>query len=304
MLMQHFQAKRVTATTYAWPMLRTVFTEVLDEQQWYQLWDNVISSPSYFLLFAAVAYNITQRAVLLGLASLRTIEKFFDEENSINMKSFVRKVYWLMDNCPSQLHPKKYMRDFDPLQTGHYQKILNYPKIVSNVRDEHIEELKCENQILNKKLYELEKLEMALVDRLTNGWRKEEHERRMKKVEQTYQEALVREEQRVAYQRKQLLLYQRQLKDRESQILDAAWQGRHEQVISQREDELSTFLNDMERHVSRFDEEANHFSVIFLNFLFAENSRRNRSSESGRAFSGSRNGRNHPTGDDGREQSD
>lgn len=248
-LIKYYKAKKVTTSTYAWYTLRTVYTEVLDEQQWYQLWDNVVSNPSWFLLFSIVAYNMIQRTVIMRLTSLSMIEKFFSEQNGIVMKSFVKKIYWLMEHCPVHLHPKKYMHEFEPLQNDQYQKLLNYPKILANTRNEHIDQLKRENTMMNKKLHELEKMEMALVDRLTNGWRKGEHERRMKKVEKSYEEALLREEQRLAYQRKQLILYQRLLRDRDSQILDAVRSEKHEQIICQRQDELSNFLRDLERQV-------------------------------------------------------
>lgn len=249
-LVRHYKVKSVTTKTYAWKTLRSVFTEVLDEQQWYRLWDNVVSSPSYFLPFAIVAYNIIQKPVIMRLPLPNDIDSFFEEQNNIDMRRFVEKTYWLMDKCPERLHPRRYMVDFEPLQTGYYQKFVNFPKVIVNARNAQMEELKCENKVLNEKLYELEKLERSLVDRLTNDWRREEHERRLNSVEQVYEETLLREEERVAYQRKQLLLYQRQLRDRENQILEATRHGKNERAIVQQEDELNTFLNELERYVS------------------------------------------------------
>lgn len=250
-LMQFYKTKSVTVTTYAWKTLTTAFTEVLDDRQWYQLWDNVVSNPSDFLLFAIVAYNIVQKNVIMRLGSKRTIEKFFDEQNNIDMKMFIRKIYLLNKNCPEQLHPSKYMHNFQSMQIDQYQKMLNYPKVLVNVRNTQMDTLRNENKIFNQKIHELEKMEQALVDRLTNDWRKEEHERRLKTVQQLYAEALLREEERIAYQRKQLLLYQRQLKDRECEIMDAVQQGQQERVLHQREDELTALLNEIEQNVSK-----------------------------------------------------
>lgn len=249
-LMQFYKAKSVTVTTYAWKTLTTAFTEVLDDRQWYQLWDNIISNPSYFLLFAIVAYNIVQKPVIMRLASQRAIAKFFDEQNNIDMKLLIKKMYLLNKNCPGQLHPSKYMHSFQSLQIGQYQKMLNYPKVLVNVRNMQMETLRNEHKIFNQKIHELEKMEQTLVDRLTNDWRKEEHKRRLKTVEKLYGEALLREEERIAYQRKQLLLYQRQVNDRECAIMDAVHQGQQERVLNQREAELDAFLNEIEQNVS------------------------------------------------------
>lgn len=50
---------------YAWPLLETLFSEVLMREEWLKLFDNVFSNHPSFLLMAVVAYVICCRAPLL-----------------------------------------------------------------------------------------------------------------------------------------------------------------------------------------------------------------------------------------------
>uniref|UniRef100_A0A8D2HIP9 TBC1 domain family member 31 n=1 Tax=Urocitellus parryii TaxID=9999 RepID=A0A8D2HIP9_UROPR len=65
-LLQHFIAHDITSQLYAWPLLETVFSEVLTREEWLKLFDNVFSNHPSFLLMTVVAYNICSRAPLLN----------------------------------------------------------------------------------------------------------------------------------------------------------------------------------------------------------------------------------------------
>ncbi|KAK1332015.1 hypothetical protein QTO34_007692 [Cnephaeus nilssonii] len=65
-LLQHFIDRDVTSQLYAWPLLETVFSEVLTREEWLKLFDNVFSNHPSFLLMTVVAYNICSRAPLLN----------------------------------------------------------------------------------------------------------------------------------------------------------------------------------------------------------------------------------------------
>lgn len=53
---------------YAWPLLQTLFSEVLTRDEWLRLFDNVFSNHTAFLLVAVVAYVTCCRVQLLTLA--------------------------------------------------------------------------------------------------------------------------------------------------------------------------------------------------------------------------------------------
>uniref|UniRef100_A0A2K6EVD7 TBC1 domain family member 31 n=1 Tax=Propithecus coquereli TaxID=379532 RepID=A0A2K6EVD7_PROCO len=65
-LLQHFVDHDVTSQLYAWPLLETVFSEVLTREEWLKLFDNVFSNHPSFLLMTVVAYNVCSRAPLLN----------------------------------------------------------------------------------------------------------------------------------------------------------------------------------------------------------------------------------------------
>lgn len=69
-------------------------------------------------------------------------------------------------------------------------------------------------------------------------------------VEKLYEEALLKEEERIAYQRKLLLLYQRQIREREQQILEETRNSAIRKNVSAKENELEKLLKNFERKVS------------------------------------------------------
>ncbi|XP_047278389.1 TBC1 domain family member 31 isoform X12 [Homo sapiens] len=65
-LLQHFIDHDITSQLYAWPLLETVFSEVLTREEWLKLFDNIFSNHPSFLLMTVVAYNICSRTPLLS----------------------------------------------------------------------------------------------------------------------------------------------------------------------------------------------------------------------------------------------
>lgn len=219
-LVRFYVYHNVTSKTYAWSLLQTAFTEVLDEEQWRQLWDHIISNAVEYLLFTIVAYNSVMKDVIMRLDSKVAIERFFEEQNIIEMKRFIRKTYDIIEKCPENLRPNRYLKKFTPLSSGFYEKFTNYPRALISVKDKEVEKLMVENQILNDKLYELEKKELAWANRLECTLKAEEHTKRLMAVEKAYEDKIIKEQDRVAMQRKHLLLYQKQLRDSEQYMLE------------------------------------------------------------------------------------
>nr|XP_028708725.1 TBC1 domain family member 31 isoform X5 [Macaca mulatta] len=65
-LLRHFIDHDITSQLYAWPLLETVFSEVLTREEWLKLFDNIFSNHPSFLLMTVVAYNICSRVPLLN----------------------------------------------------------------------------------------------------------------------------------------------------------------------------------------------------------------------------------------------
>ncbi|TNN32820.1 TBC1 domain family member 31 [Liparis tanakae] len=64
-LLQHLVDCGVTSQLYVWPLLETLFSEVLTRDEWLRLFDNVFSNHPAFLLMACVAYVSCCREPLL-----------------------------------------------------------------------------------------------------------------------------------------------------------------------------------------------------------------------------------------------
>lgn len=248
-LMQFYKANLVTATVYGWSLVQSAFTEALDDLQWLQLWDNVISQPPEFLLFCVVAYNVLLKSSIMRLESTAAIENFFEEQTTLNVLRIITKAEELMKFCPNDLLPQKFMTSMKPLHSNQYQKLTNFPKILVQKSSTNSDCVQKEVRLLNRKMFELEKLERSLAESAEDEAKREEQRRRLKEVERTYEEAILREEDRVAYQKKHLLLYQKQLREREQRLHELASKSAHERNVEKREGELHTLLHDFQRDV-------------------------------------------------------
>lgn len=249
-LSKFYGLQGVQSKVFAWSLARTAFTEALDEPQWLQLWDHVVSGPSYFLVFAIVAFNSMHKATIIRLYNAEAIERYFDEPPAMDMNAFLKRIYHFMAQCPERLHPKQYMVDFEPLANDQYQKFTNYPKQLFDKRAKCADGLVQERQLISKKYAELERIELAMIDRLGNAMRADEHQRRMRNVELAYEETMLRELERVEQQRKHLILYERQIYDREMAFRLAQIESEQQHVIDERKSELQSVVNQCERNVS------------------------------------------------------
>lgn len=179
-LMDFYIKMKITSKIYAWTILENACSEIFDEKQWLKLWDHVLSNKPYFLIFCVVSYSIVQKSILMKLDRIDSIEQFFHEQNNIDFQKFIKKTYQLMDNCPDDVHPKKNIKIFEPLLPGQYQKFNNFPMLLIDVRNKEIDSLKVENEILENKINELEKIEKSVNEKYEETRKAEEHEKRIR----------------------------------------------------------------------------------------------------------------------------
>jgi hypothetical protein len=178
-LYEFYKSKNITPKIYALPLMETAFSEVLDEQQWLQLWDHIFSNDSHFMVFIIVAYNSAQRLTIMR-CDAEGIERIFLEQNYVNMKKLTSKAYRLMAKCPVAIHPERYMKPFSPLTRGEYKKFENYPKNLTDMKVNEMDALRKEQKMLDKKIVEMTSLEKAINSRLESFRMDEEYEKRMR----------------------------------------------------------------------------------------------------------------------------
>ena len=82
---------------YGWPLLRTIFTEVLTRDEWLQLWDHLFAwheTPN-MLLVAVIAYLTINRSTILGIKDVVELERYVHVGHPIDMQRFTRTIWHL-----------------------------------------------------------------------------------------------------------------------------------------------------------------------------------------------------------------
>lgn len=263
-LIQFYRHHFITSATYAWKMLRTAFSDVLVEYQWYQLWDHIISASGkpYFLVFIVVAFNCINCNFVQRLNNSKEINAYFNEPCAINISYWLRKSYALMSKCPINLHPNQYMKEQHGLGVEQqYNKILNYPHIEFNIRMKQKKQLQNQMQCINRKYMKLEKFEIKLMQQIVNDVQSKEHHQRMQKVQLTHELASINQLKRIENQRQHLILTARQLNDRESMMNIILKENDAQNDVNTCEIQLQRALCDMVKSVRIYFKGSN---IIFL----------------------------------------
>jgi hypothetical protein len=107
-LMKHLVAAGVSSQTYAWAMLRSAFTEVLNKSEWLRLWDHLFTNAHdpALILCAVAAYTIYNRNALMPAKDKKELEPFWHRQNPINMSDFILLMYELRRKTPSSTLPR------------------------------------------------------------------------------------------------------------------------------------------------------------------------------------------------------
>ena len=101
-------ALEVSSATYAWSLLRSVFTEVLNKGEWLRLWDHLFTNAhdTPLLLCAVAAYSIYNRNAIMPARSASEVDPFYHRQNPVNMSDFILLVYELRRKTPTSVLPK------------------------------------------------------------------------------------------------------------------------------------------------------------------------------------------------------
>ncbi|XP_028919506.1 TBC1 domain family member 31 isoform X1 [Ornithorhynchus anatinus] len=254
-LLQHFMKYDVTSQLYAWPLLETVFSEVLTREEWLKVFDNVFSNHPSFLLMTVVAYNTCFRAPLLNCTQKDDFEYFFHHRNNLDINALIREAYRLMDVTPADIHPRRMLDDFVPLTKGQYPIFNKYPKFIvdyqtqerERIRNDEMEYLR-ERQLVHE--LEAETLQRKVED---DAWYRKQA--LLCEAEKRRREILLEEEEKLVEQRQRLAAMKRELKIKELQLLDAARRRFLKYQQGQREMELKRLDDEIGRKMSMRDRE-------------------------------------------------
>ena len=130
----HFRKMGFHPVQYAWPLLQTMFSEVLPKSQWLVAMDHVLSFPQQpQLMFAiAAAYLLQLRSSLMTISSSAQLAASVRRMSPIDIKRLIKKAKELLPQLTGDKCPETYSYQL-PISSpgqGAYPVLGGYPKYV------------------------------------------------------------------------------------------------------------------------------------------------------------------------------
>ncbi|XP_063183551.1 TBC1 domain family member 31 isoform X3 [Chroicocephalus ridibundus] len=254
-LLQHLIKYNVTSQVYAWPLLETLFSEVLTREEWLKVFDNIFSNhPSYFLMIV-IAYIICSRAPLLHCNQIEDFEYFFHHRNNLDISVVIKEAYHLMETTPLDIHPQRVLDDFIPLTKGQYPVFNKYPKFIVDYQTQERERIRQDEIEYLRERQLAHELEAKAQERKAEDeawYRKQEL---LREAEEQRRKMLLEEEEKLAEQRQRLAAVKRELKVKELQFLDASRRRFLKYQQDQRQMELKRLDDEIARKATMREQE-------------------------------------------------
>uniref|UniRef100_A0A8C2EE89 TBC1 domain family member 31 n=1 Tax=Cyprinus carpio TaxID=7962 RepID=A0A8C2EE89_CYPCA len=254
-LLQHFVACGVTSQLYAWPLLETLFSEVLMREEWLKLFDNVFSNHPSFLLMAVVAYVTCCRAPLLLCTERKDFEYFFHHRNSLDISAMLKEAYRLMDSTPADIHPSSALSDFEPLTQGQYPIFNKYPTFIVEYQSQERERIRQQEVEYLRERQEVQELHAEAVRQQAEfeAWYKQQE--LLLQGEEQRRRILQEEESKLAQQRARLAAMKRELKVKELNLIDSSRRRFLKHQQDQRRIQLKRLDDEIQRKMVLRDQE-------------------------------------------------
>uniref|UniRef100_A0A8C8R4Z7 TBC1 domain family member 31 n=1 Tax=Pelusios castaneus TaxID=367368 RepID=A0A8C8R4Z7_9SAUR len=254
-LLQHLINCSVTSQLYAWPLLETLFSEVLTREEWLKVFDNIFSNHPSYLLMMVAAYIICSRAPLLHCNQTEDFEYFFHHRNNLDINVVIKEAYHLMEATPADIHPQRMLDDFIPLTKGQYPVFNKYPKFIVDYQTQERERIRQDEIEFLRERQLVHEIEAKAIQRKVEDeawYRKQEL---LQEAEEQRRKILLQEEEKLADQRQRLAAVKRELKVKELQLLDAARRRFLKHQQDQRQMELKRLDDEIARKVSMRERE-------------------------------------------------
>lgn len=263
-LLDHLMKNNIPSTVYAWSLLKVAFSETLTSQEWQIFWDHVLINEPAFLLMGVAAYNIINRSILFSLNNTTDFFQFYHSQNIPNMKLFIAKTYELLRTTSDRNHPRKYLKSFKGLIVEIYPVFTDYPKSLVEFRENALccfEEEKKDLELMKKSI-SLHKSEME--KDLLNYETQEEQNKRLKSLENIYNEKINEEKQRILNERKKLIEMQKQLHEEEIAKLVASRDRLLEKSVKEKCETLEHLIKTIDSNKLSQELELEKAESVFL----------------------------------------
>lgn len=246
-LLQHLVDCGITSQLYVWPLLETLFSEVLTRDEWLRLFDSVFSNHPSFLLMACVAYIICCREPLLLCSQKQDFEYFFHHRNNLDIGAMIKEAYRLMGNTPADIHPRTMLSDFTPLTKGQYPVFNQYPEFIVEYQSREREKIRLQEMEYFRERQEVSALRADFVHRKAEEEAYYVQQELLLKAEEQRRNLLAQEEEKLTQQRAKLAAMKRELKVKELQLLDAT----RRRFLKHQQDLRATQIQRLEQEISR-----------------------------------------------------
>ncbi|ETM99829.1 hypothetical protein PPTG_18638 [Phytophthora nicotianae INRA-310] len=211
-LLDHFTRYQITSEAFAWSLLKTIFTEVLSEDEWMCLWDHLFafSDTPQLIYVAVLTYLSYFRSALLAACDRFSIEQFFHQQNAIDIQKFVQ----LMMNLREKLDLSEFTAIEDPAATdnaassqgpywplprGQYPAFAHYPRFVVDFQISERNRIALEEAELARKQTLFDQIEQE------SAKLKAEHEKWMKERKMVLMAEERRRKEAIAVEKERIL---------------------------------------------------------------------------------------------------
>uniref|UniRef100_UPI0037E9B930 TBC1 domain family member 31 n=1 Tax=Semicossyphus pulcher TaxID=241346 RepID=UPI0037E9B930 len=246
-LLQHLVDCGITSQLYVWPLLETLFSEVLTREEWLKLFDNIFSNHPSFLLVACVAYITCCREPLLLCSQKQDFEYFFHHRNNLDVGAMIKEAYRLMGSTPADIHPRTMLSDFTPLTKGQYPVFNQYPEFVVEYQSREREKIRLQELEYLRERQEVSALRADFVRRQAEEEAYYAQQELLQKAEEQRRNLLAQEEEKLTQQRAKLAAMKRELKVKELQLLDAT----RRRFLKHQQDLRTTQIQGLEQEIGR-----------------------------------------------------
>ncbi|XP_071957436.1 TBC1 domain family member 31-like isoform X2 [Antedon mediterranea] len=246
-LLQHFVKHGITTQVYAWPMMETLFSEIVTRDEWLKLWDNIFTNHPSFMMYVVAAYLICSRQPLINCVELSDFEYFFHHRNPVDITAVIKCAYELQNTTPNEINPVKAIEDFRPLTRGQYPVFNKYPKFIVDYQAQEREQIRQDEMdyLHQREVANEIKEQTELRKKKEEGWYHQQE--LLQEAEEERRRNLMTEEQKLADQRLRLQAMKRELCMREMQVLDATRMRFMEHQGNQRETQLRRLDDELTR---------------------------------------------------------
>uniref|UniRef100_A0A3P8VUA3 TBC1 domain family member 31 n=1 Tax=Cynoglossus semilaevis TaxID=244447 RepID=A0A3P8VUA3_CYNSE len=246
-LLQHLVNCGITSQLYVWPLLETLFSEVLTRDEWLRLFDNVFTNHPSFLIMACVAYITCCREPLLLCTQKQDFEYFFHHRNNLDVGALMKEAYRLMSSTPADIHPRTMLSDFTPLTTGQYPVFNHYPDFIVEYQSREREKIRLQEMEYLQERQEVSALRADFVRRQAEEEAYFKQQELLQKAEEQRRKILEQEEEKLTEQREKLAAMKRELKVKELQMLETT----RRRFLKHQQDLRATQVQRLDQEINR-----------------------------------------------------